>query len=218
MHELDSTGRIHLPKKKGGIPRLKRFLSDNNGRVPPNIWTDIAPVQGSSKERTGYPTQKPIALLQRIIKASSNEGDLVLDPFCGCATTCVAADLIARKWIGIDIANKAAELVVHRIQQVQGVFRGIVHRTDIPRRTDLGKIPRYDSPENKSTLYGKQAGHCAACLEHFQIRHLQIDHIIAKSKGGTDHIQNLQLLCGHCNSTKGNRGMEYLRKKLRLAA
>ena len=168
----------------------------------------------SSKERTGYPTQKPIALLDRIIKASSNEGDLVFDPFCGCATTLVAADRLQREWIGVDISAKAAELVVERIRDDQGLFEDIVDRTDIPKRTDLGNIPRYNAPENRTRLYGEQGGNCNGCGTHFESQHLEIDHIIAKSVGGTDHIGNLQLLCGHCNRIKGNRGQEYLISRL----
>ena len=162
----------------------------------------------------GYPTQKPVALLDRIVKASSNKGDVVFDPFCGCATTLVAADRLQRDWIGIDLSAKAAELVVERIRVDQGLFEGIVARTDIPQRTDLGDIPRYNAPENKTLLYGEQGGHCNGCGEHFQTQHLEIDHIIAKSVGGTDHIENLQLLCGHCNRIKGDRGQEYLLSRL----
>ena len=94
MKVLEAEDRIHFPKKVGGIPRLKRYLHDNKGQVPSSIWIDIPHVQGSSKEGTGFPTQKPLALLERIIKASSKEGDMVLDPFCGCATTCVAAETL----------------------------------------------------------------------------------------------------------------------------
>ena len=99
---------------------------------------DIPPVLGN--ERIGYPTQKPLALVERIIKASSNEGDVVLDPFCGCATACVAAENLGRRWIGIDISPKAVELVNMRLQQSMGDLfhnRLVTARTDIPRRTDI---------------------------------------------------------------------------------
>ena len=127
----------------------------------------------------------------------------------------VAADDLGRSWAGIDISSKAAELVVRRIQDRQGLFRDITHRQDIPRRTDLGVLPAPQT--HKKRLYGQQEGNCAGCDHHFEARHLEVDHIIAKSKGGTDHIDNLQLLCGNCNRIKGNRGMEYLRSKLHLA-
>ena len=107
-----------------------------------SIWTDIR-LAPSAKERVGYPTQKPLALLERIIRVSSNEGDVVLDPFCGCATACVAAEDLKRQWVGIDLSSKAAELVIQRFsgtKQLTLLANRIIHRTDIPRRTDLGKI------------------------------------------------------------------------------
>lgn len=160
---------------------------------------------------TGYPTQKPLKLLERIIKSSSNQGDVVLDPFCGCATACVMADALNRQWAVIDISAKAAELVRTRIDDLT---RKIIHRTDIPKRTDLGKLPFYRS--HSKALYGEQGGDCAGCRTHFEARNLEVDHIIARGQGGTDHIENLQLLCGSCNRVKGNRGMEYLKTKLEL--
>ena len=128
------------------------------------IWTDISPLQAQSKERTGFPTQKPLALLERIIKASSNEGDIVLDPFCGCATACVAADRLGRKWVGIDISPKAVELVNMRLQQAMGsLFHHgyVTARTDIPRRTDIEAPIPYR--QNKHVLFGQQEGLCAGC-------------------------------------------------------
>ncbi|MDE0230641.1 MAG: DNA methyltransferase [bacterium] len=206
---------IYAYDKAGKIQTDKGYHPD--GKMVPDWW-EISLISSVSKERTGYPTQKPLALLNQVIKASSKPGDVVLDPFCGCATTMVAADDHARQWIGIDISPKAAELVVHRVQERQGLFRDITHRTDVPQRTDLGPLPAAGSLENRHHLYGVQGGHCAGCGEHFKIHHLEVDHIIARTKGGTDHLDNLQLLCGHCNRVKGNRGMEYLRAKLRLAA
>jgi site-specific DNA-methyltransferase (adenine-specific) len=94
------------------------------------------------------------------------------------------------------------------------MFEDIIARTDIPKRTDLGDIPRYNSVANKSMLYGEQGGDCNGCGEHFQKQHLEIDHIIAEAVGGTDHIENLQLLCSHCNRIKGDRGQEYLLSRL----
>ena len=199
---------------KTGRPRYKIYDDEYEGEPVGNIWTDIPYLASGDDERIGYPTQKPLALLRRIISASSNTGDLVLDPFCGCATTCVAADELQRNWIGIDVSEKAVELVVDRIKKAQGLFQDIVHRTDIPHRTDLGDIPRYNSQTNKTALYGEQGGICNGCSTHFRPEHLEIDHIIATSVGGTDHIDNLQLLCGHCNRIKGNRGQEYLIAKL----
>jgi len=185
-----------------------------------SYWTDIRGfgTATQAKERTGYPTQKPLALLRRIIKASSNEGDIVFDPFCGCATTCVAAQIEDRNWVGIDISAKAVQLVKMRLHKELRLFANPIHRSDIPQRTDLGQLIAYNSGANKRLLYGEQGGYCAGCSTHFESRHLEIDHIIARSKGGTDHISNLQLLCGNCNRIKGNRGMEYLQVKLQMVS
>ena len=216
MRELDANGYLHFTSK-GGI-RRKRYLDEMQGRPAQSMWEDICPINSQAKERMGYPTQKPLALLNRIIESSSNPSDVVLDPFCGCATTMVAADRLDRQWVGIDLSEKAAELVVRRVEADQGLWRNIVHRTDIPQRTDIGDIPRYNSTDNRQTLYGQQAGDCAGCGTHFELRNLEVDHIIAQARGGTDHIENLQLLCGSCNRIKGDRGMEYLKSKLQLAS
>ena len=116
LKRLDATGELEFAN--GKVYRKKRL---QEGMPANNLWIDIPPALGN--ERVGYPTQKPLALLHRIIKASSNEGDVVLDPFCGCATTLVAADRLQRDWIGIDISEKAAELVVERIKSDQGLLK-----------------------------------------------------------------------------------------------
>ena len=184
------------------------------GKHPDDVITDIQPIAPSAKARTGYPTQKPVELLQRIISTSSPQPGIVLDPFAGCATACIAAEIEQRQWAGIDISAKAAELVRLRMDREIGrVFEG-VHRTDVPKRTDLGRLPAPRT--HRPRLYGEQAGHCAGCGEHFELRHLEVDHIIARRNGGTDHSENLQLLCGSCNRIKGDRGMEYLHLKLQL--
>ena len=217
MAALVAEGRV-VQTKPGAVPAYKRYLDEMPGVPIQDLWTDLPPIGSRARERVGYPTQKPLALLDRIIRASSNPGDMVLDPFCGCATTLVAADRLDREWVGIDLSEKAAELVVQRVEADQGLWRNIVHRTDIPRRTDIGDIPRYNALENRATLYGQQAGYCAGCGTHFELRNLEVDHIIARARGGTDHIGNLQLLCGSCNRIKGDRGMEYLTGRLQLAA
>ena len=213
LNYLDNIERIYWPPN-GTIPSYKRYLDEMPGTPIDTLWDDIGGLQSNDAERTGYPTQKPLALLERIIGASSNPNDIVLDPFCGCATTCVAADILDRNWIGIDISPKAVELVTHRIKKHQGLFQNIVARKDIPKRTDVVVLRPYNSVDNKKMLYGEQAGHCNGCGTHFEMRNLTIDHIIARSVGGTDDIENLQLLCGNCNSVKGNRGQEYLLAKL----
>ena len=214
MLELVEAGRV-IQTAPGRVPRYKRYLDESKGVAIGDSWTDITAVQGQAKERIGYPTQKPLALLRRIIEASSNEGNVVFDPFCGCATALIAAEELKRDWIGIDISEKAAELVLMRLQdELSLLTHKVTHRTDVPARTDLGDLPPYRS--HKTALYGEQGGYCAGCDKHFEPRNLEVDHIIARRKGGTDHIDNLQLLCGSCNRIKGDRGMEYLAAKLQL--
>ena len=169
----------------------------------------------SRSERMHYPTQKPLALLKRIIKASSNEGDIILDPFCGCATACEAAEKLDRKWIGIDLSPQAINLVNVRMKRMFGdqlLPFSITARTDIPTRTDLGPEP--PRAELKQYLYGLQGGYCKGCGEHFPPQNLTLDRIIPGTKGGTYHAPNVQLMCSRCNSIKGDRPMEYLRMRL----
>lgn len=120
MEKLDSEGRIWYPDKTSKRPRLKRYLDEMSGNVLTNLWGDIAPINSQARERLGYPTQKPEALLERIIRASSNGHDVVLDPFCGCGTAIAAAQKLNRRWIGIDITHLAITLIKHRLRDAFG--------------------------------------------------------------------------------------------------
>ncbi len=115
LEEEYQKGNIVITKT-GKLERRK-YIDDYKGKPIDNSWGDIARVTGGEEEATGYPTQKPLALLERIITASSNKGDVVLDPFCGCATTCIAAEKLGRKWVGVDISVKAYELVKQRLEK-----------------------------------------------------------------------------------------------------
>ena len=142
-----------------------------------DLWDDIPPVLGN--ERIGYPTQKPLALLERIIKASSNESDVVLDPFWGCATACIAAQNLARQWTGVDISPKAVELVNMRLQQSMGnLFRNrlVTARTEIPSRTDIDVPVPYR--QTMHVRFGQQEGRCNGCRNEFPFRVLEVDRII----------------------------------------
>ncbi len=117
MKEAYEKGLI-VQNRPGGVPVLKRYLDEQEGTPVGDVWTDILPVQSQSKEILGYPTQKPIALLERIINASSNPGDWVLDPFCGCGTTIAAAQKLGRRWIGIDITHLSIALQKYRLKDM----------------------------------------------------------------------------------------------------
>jgi site-specific DNA-methyltransferase (adenine-specific) len=120
MRRLDQEGRLHFPLKIDGRLRLKLYADESLGLKAQNLWDDIPPIGAQAAERLGYPTQKPEALLERIIKASSNEGDTVLDPFCGCGTTVAVAQKLKRPWIGIDITFLAITLMKKRLLDAFG--------------------------------------------------------------------------------------------------
>lgn len=202
--------RVWLRDEQGN----RRYRVSTTKRVG-DTWI-IPIVNPMAKERIGYPTQKPLALLERIIKASSNPGDVVLDPFAGCATTCVAAEKLSRRWLGIDLSAKAIELVNERLRADMGSLfhHGMVTaRTDIPKRTDQDKPVNYR--KQRHVLYGRQEGRCNGCRMDFPFKNMTVDHVLPRSRGGTDHLDNLQMLCNHCNSLKGNRTQEYLVVKLK---
>lgn len=124
MEQLDKEGRLIFPASKEGRIRVKKYLDEMPGLPIANLWDDIGPISSQDAERVGYQTQKPLALLKRIIEASSNEGDLILDPFCGCGTAIEAAALLGRRWIGIDITPLAIDVVERRLSR-KGLRRNV---------------------------------------------------------------------------------------------
>ncbi len=152
MQELIDAGRV-VQSKPGAVPRYKRYLDEMPGVPLQDQWTDIGPIASRSKERTGYPTQKPLALYERIVKASSNKGDIVLDPFAGCATTPIAAERLGRQWVGMDIWDGAYQTVLTRLEQ-EGLavenadpeqphlmtFGDVLYLTAPPERTDDNEV------------------------------------------------------------------------------
>jgi site-specific DNA-methyltransferase (adenine-specific) len=121
MRKYDTEGRLHFPVKQGGALRLKMYADESLGERLQNIWLDIPPIGAKAAERLGYPTQKPLALLERIIATSSNENDIVLDAFCGCGTALVAAQRLKRQWIGIDVSPTACRVMGKRMHDVCGM-------------------------------------------------------------------------------------------------
>ena len=219
LKNLDEEGELEFAN--GKVYRKHRLKA---GKRANNLWLDIPPALGN--EKTGYPTQKPLALLNRIIKASSDEGDMVLDPFCGCATACVAAERLHRHWVGIDISPSAEDItklrLTEQVDEASDLFNPltdvIIHK-DAPERTDNAeeravqmRLPAYQT--HKPELFGRQEGKCNGCQISFHFRNLTVDHKRPQSKDGTDHIENLQLLCQACNSTKGAGTQEELIARL----
>jgi site-specific DNA-methyltransferase (adenine-specific) len=145
MEEYDRQGRLWFPTNKDGRIRLKRYLDETPGHRIQNLWDDIPPISSQAAERLGYPTQKPLALLDRIIQASSNPGDVVCDPFCGCGTAIASAQKLGRKWIGIDITHLSIALMKYRLE---AMFPGIKIKVvgepeDIGGATQLAQEDRY---------------------------------------------------------------------------
>ena len=207
FNKIDENGRNY--RKVG-----KSIYYADEGRIRTDWWTDIKSQDASSplsNEYTGYPTQKPLSLLERIIDVASNEGDMVLDPFCGCATACVAAEKLNRQWVGIDLWSEAHEIIGTRLDKEIGqlFIDFIVHKLEkAPKRTDNDpkyidkKKRKYVSDEIKEAVYERDNGSCKNCGAKEE---LQYDHIIPFSRGGNDTIDNLQILCRSCNLTKSNK-------------
>lgn len=172
MQRLHDEGRIHYPKKADGSldlskrPSLKRYLNEQEGTIVSNLWTDIQSLHGVHAENMGYPTQKPVALLERIITASSNAGDIVLDPFCGCGTAVHAAQKLGRKWVGIDITHLAISLIEKRMRDAFKEIAFEVHGTpkDFDSARDLATRNKYEfqwwacSLVNAQPFQGKKKG------------------------------------------------------------
>jgi site-specific DNA-methyltransferase (adenine-specific) len=144
MERLISEGRIVQPRP-GAVPRYKRYLDEMPGVPLGDDWDDIRPLNSQAQERLGYPTQKPLALLERIISASSNEGDVVLDPFCGCGTAVHAAQKLGRQWIGIDVTHLAISLIEKRLRDAFPGIQFEVHGTpkDLASAEDLASRDKY---------------------------------------------------------------------------
>ena len=227
LDALDAAGLIHHPQGRGRWPGLKRYAASDTGNPPTNLIlqpTGFTNYNKGNGEYTGYPTQKPLALYERIIRASSNPGDWVLDPFCGCATTPVAAEKLGRRWVGMDIWDKAHEVVLQRLADNRQLLADPdpqVHYSDTPPgRTDsgeeavlylqtpTGRGKRYPPPRTQhERLLADIGPYCQGCGRNYSFdpRVLEVDHIRPKSDGGTDAYDNLTLLCPPDNREKRDR-------------
>lgn len=143
---LDEQNRLHYPQRENGRLRLKNYMDEMPGVPVQDLWTDVGVIGGSSPERLGYPTQKPLVLLERIIASSTNPGDVVLDPFCGCGTAVDAAQRLGRQWIGIDVTHLAINLIKHRLSDTFGSdlkFEVIGEPTDMGGAHELAESDPY---------------------------------------------------------------------------
>jgi len=229
LAEMDARGDIVW--REGKRPLRKSYAENYRGKPLGTLWIDIPNIT-TGNERTGYPTQKPVALYERLIKASSNPDDVVLDPFCGCATTPIAAERQGRQWIGMDIWSGAYQMVLNRlddeglalpddkVQPGQHVltFNNIHYKTMPPIRTDQGETAvlvlqtpirrvskRYPRPRTQhGTLLTDIGAYCQGCGHNYSFdpRVLEVDHIRPKADGGSDAYDNLTLLCPPCNREK----------------
>ncbi len=233
MEQWDKEGRLEFPKKKTGRIQRRRFLDAVKGRPIQSIWTDIKVIASQASERMGYPTQKPLALYERIVKASSKEGDIVLDPFAGCATTCVAAERLKRRWVGIDIWDEAHNTVIRRLSreglavpegsvgEALPLYGKIHYSKEPPERTDDGETaapflrvkervkepegPKWSRQEMYDHLVKQQGMKCQGCDRTFDDpRYLELDHNVPRADGGMNHVTNRILLCSPCNRAKSN--------------
>jgi DNA modification methylase len=195
IDKLSSEGRIVITST--GRPRIKRYLDEMPGHAIGDIWTDIPEINSQATERLGYPTQKPLALLERIIQASSNPEDIVLDPFCGCGTAVHAAQKLGRKWIGIDITHLAIGLIERRLKKAFPDIQFEVHGTpkDLEGARDLANRDKYEfqywacALVNAQPYQNKKKGADTGIdgLIYFQDDKREAKKIIVSVKGG-EHV------------------------------
>ena len=230
---------IRIPHKSLSTNRAGRVIADaltpdmreqylKRGKIPESWWPNFSPVGRIKSERVGYPTQKPLALYERIIKASSNEGDMVLDPFCGCATTPIAAERLGRRWVGMDLWDGAYDIVRRRMEDNRQLLANpdaqILYTQDAPVRTDGGEdAPTFElrmqrqrpkeqwqklsHTQMREILIDAQASanglvDCAGCGRSLEPEFMELDHINPRAQGGENWITNRILLCGPCNRRK----------------
>jgi len=201
MKKLDAEGKLYFTSKNG--VRIKRYLDENPGAVIQDVITDIFPINSQAQERLGYPTQKPLALLERIIQASSNKGDVVLDPFCGCGTAVHAAQTLEREWIGIDITHLAISLIEKRMKtafpnitfEIQGTPK------DLGGARNLAERDKYQfqwwacSLVNAQPYQGKKKGADSGIdgIIFFQHDAMGAKKIIVSVKGG-EHVTRTMIV------------------------
>jgi DNA modification methylase len=214
LEELDKQGRIIWPDKPGGVPRYKRYLDEMPGLAVQSMITDIPPLSAQSAEKLGYPTQKPVVLLERIIAASSNPGDIVLDPFCGCGTTIHAAQKLGRQWIGIDVTYLAINLIKRRLKDAFGddvQFAEQGQPTDFGSAKELARLDKWQFQQWALSLIdarprtegdGKGADRGVDGLLYFYESKDKREKILVQVKGGGVKRNDMAALLGDVNNQK----------------
>lgn len=210
LDALDGEGRIYFPSG-GGWPRLIRYEEESKGSAVGDVWDDISPINMRAKERLGYPTQKPEALLERIIIASSNEGEVILDPFCGCGTAIAAAQKLNRHWIGIDVTHLAISLIKARLKdafgdKIEKEYEVIGEPVSLPDAASLAQHDPYQfqwwalglvgaRPVPKDQKKGPDKGIDGRLYFHDDRKSGQTKHVIFSVKGGhllATHLRDLR--------------------------
>jgi len=206
MEQLDAEGKLYFPKSQEGRIQLKRYLDEMSGVPIGTVWDDIQPIQSQAAERLGYPTQKPLALLERIIQVSSNPGDIVLDPFCGCGTAIAAAQKLGRKWIGIDITHLSIALQKYRLEAMfPGIkFKVVGEPKDIGAAHQLASEDRYQFQWwSLSLIRARPLGGQEGSREGKKGSDRGIDGVIAFIDDNTGKAKRVlvQVKSGHVNSS-----------------
>jgi len=204
MEQFDREGRLYYSKT--GMPAYKRYLDEMPGVPLQDVWTDVRPIGASAAERLGYPTQKPEALLERIIQSSSNPGDSILDPFCGCGTAIAAAQKQERKWIGIDITHLSIALQKYRLEAMfPGIkFKVVGEPKDIGAARQLAQEDRYQFQWwSLSLIRARPLGGQEGSREGKKGSDKGIDGVIAFIDDNTGKAKRVlvQVKSGHVNSS-----------------
>lgn len=215
MKEFEAQGR--LVYSKTGIPSYKRYLDEMPGQLLQDVWTDIQPLSSQGAERLGYPTQKPEILLERILRASSNDGDTILDPFCGCGTTISVAQRINRRWIGIDITHLAITLMRNRLKDAFGdevKYDVIGEPTDLAGARALSDLDKYQFQWWALWLVGARPTDMKKGADRgidgritFFIEKGKAEHIILSVKGGAVNVSHVRDLRGVVEREKAAIGV-----------
>lgn len=199
-----AAGRV-VQTSPGSVPREKRYLDEQPGKPRDDIWDDVVQLESSELD---WDTRKPLSLYKRLIECGSVEGDMVLDPFAGCATACVAAEDLQRKWVGIDIDPVAEEATYIRLREATGLNmteQPVTVRKNPPRRQD---VERVSDDKLRDALWNRQGRRCAnpyCDAENLRKVDMELDHRIPQSRGGEDGVLNRIALCSNCNRRKGRK-------------